>query len=56
MIKVYIGMSADLIHPGHLNIIKNACAIIDEAGGGSLTVGLLTEKPLPPIKDYDEQT
>jgi glycerol-3-phosphate cytidylyltransferase-like family protein len=22
MKKVYIGMSADIIHPGHLNIIK----------------------------------
>ena len=35
MIKIYIGMSADLIHPGHLNIIKNARAIIDQAGGGT---------------------
>lgn len=24
MTKVYIGMSADLLHPGHLNIIEQA--------------------------------
>ena len=24
MVKVYIGMSADLLHPGHLNIIDEA--------------------------------
>ena len=23
MVKVYIGMSADLLHPGHLNIINH---------------------------------
>ena len=34
MINVYIGMSADLIHPGHLNIIKNARELINYAGGG----------------------
>ena len=50
MIKIYIGMSADLIHPGHLNIIKNARAIIDQAGGGTLTVGLLTDKAIASYK------
>ena len=24
IIKVYVGMSADLLHPGHINIIKKA--------------------------------
>ena len=43
-------MSADLIHPGHLNIIKNARAIIDQAGGGTLTVGLLTDKAIASYK------
>ena len=27
--KVYVGMSADLIHPGHLNIIKAAAELGD---------------------------
>ena len=34
MVKVYIGMSADLLHPGHLNIINEARKIINEMGGG----------------------
>ena len=33
---VYIGMSADLIHPGHLNIIKKGMEL------GEVTIGLLT--------------
>ena len=40
---VYIGMSADLIHPGHMNIIKKATSL------GSVTVGLLTDSA---ISDY----
>ncbi|MGB4853480.1 MAG: adenylyltransferase/cytidyltransferase family protein, partial [Ignavibacteria bacterium] len=35
--KVYIGMSADLIHPGHLNIISEGKKL------GEVTVGLLTD-------------
>ena len=27
--KVYVGMSADLIHPGHLNMIKNTVELGD---------------------------
>ena len=27
--KVYVGMSADMIHPGHLNIIKEASKLGD---------------------------
>jgi phosphoenolpyruvate mutase len=34
---VYVGMSADLIHPGHLNIIKKASEL------GDVTIGLLTD-------------
>ena len=28
MKKVYVAMSADLIHPGHLNIIKEAKSLV----------------------------
>lgn len=35
MKKVYVGMSADLVHPGHLNILKEA------AKHGEVVVGLL---------------
>jgi phosphoenolpyruvate phosphomutase / 2-hydroxyethylphosphonate cytidylyltransferase len=44
MKKVYIGMSADLIHPGHLNIIKTASEL------GEVTVGLLTDKAIASYK------
>jgi phosphoenolpyruvate phosphomutase len=42
--KVYVGMSADLIHPGHLNIIKEAQKY------GYLIVGLLTDKAIGSYK------
>jgi len=38
MKRVYVGMSTDLIHPGHINIIKKAAEL------GQVTVGLLTDK------------
>jgi phosphoenolpyruvate mutase len=41
---VYIGMSADLIHPGHLNVIKKAAEL------GVVTVGLLTDKAIASYK------
>ncbi len=41
---VYVGMSADLIHPGHLNILKHAREL------GSVTVGLLTDKAIASYK------
>lgn len=47
MKKVYVAMSADLIHPGHLNVLNVASQY------GSVTVGVLTDraiasyKPLP---------
>lgn len=42
--SVYIGMSADLIHPGHLNIIDQARKL------GEVTVGLLTDKAIASYK------
>ena len=31
--KVYIGMSANIIHPGHLNIIKQGAKLVDVTVG-----------------------
>ena len=42
--KVYVGMSADLIHPGHINIINIACEY------GDVVVGLLTDKAIASYK------
>jgi len=44
MKKVYVGMSADLIHPGHLNILNEAAKL------GEVTVGLLTDKAIASYK------
>ena len=41
---VYIGMSADLVHPGHLNILKKGAQL------GSVTVGLLTDSAIASYK------
>jgi len=41
---VYVGMSADLIHPGHLNIIKEAHKL------GDVIVGLLTDAAIAGYK------
>lgn len=41
---VYVGMSADLIHPGHLNIIEKARKL------GKVTIGLLTDKAIASYK------
>jgi len=54
MKKVYVGMSADLIHPGHMNILKEASKY------GSVTVGLLTDKAIAsykrlPALTYDQR-
>ncbi len=40
MKKVYVGMSADIVHHGHLNIIAKAREL------GEVTVGLLTDKAI----------
>ena len=42
--KVYVGMSVDLIHEGHINIIKEAAKL------GTVTVGLLTDKAIASYK------
>ncbi|MDB2683582.1 phosphoenolpyruvate mutase [Alphaproteobacteria bacterium] len=44
MKTVYVGMSADLIHHGHINIIKKAAEL------GQVTVGLLTDKAIGSYK------
>ncbi|MDD2236135.1 MAG: phosphoenolpyruvate mutase [Kiritimatiellae bacterium] len=44
MKKVYVGMSADIIHPGHLNILKVA------AQYGEVTVGVLTDEAIASYK------
>jgi len=44
MKTVYVGMSADIIHPGHLNIIRKANRY------GSVTVGVLTDKAIASYK------
>ncbi len=54
MKKVYVGMSADLVHPGHLNIIKEAEKL------GDVTIGLLTDEAIASYKrlphmEYDQR-
>lgn len=54
MKKVYVGMSADLIHPGHMNILKEASKY------GNVIVGLLTDKAIAsykrlPALTYDQR-
>ncbi len=41
---VYVGMSADLVHPGHLNIIKEASKL------GEVYIGLLTDRAIAGYK------
>lgn len=54
MPTVYVAMSADLIHPGHLNILKVASEL------GDVTVGLLTDEAIAsykrlPYMTYDDR-
>jgi len=44
MKKVYVGMSADLIHPGHLNILNKASEL------GNVTVGVLSDQAIASYK------
>lgn len=44
MKKVYVGMSADLVHPGHLNVLKEAQKY------GEVIVGLLTDEAIASYK------
>lgn len=51
---VYVAMSVDLVHPGHLNIINHANNL------GNVTIGLLTDKAIssykkPPVMDYKDR-
>ncbi len=54
MAKVYVGMGADLLHPGHLNIIATA------AKYGDVIIGLLTDRAVAkfshmPYMTYDQR-
>lgn len=42
--RVYVGMSADLIHPGHINVLAEASKL------GRVTVGLLTDSAIASYK------
>ena len=44
MKKVYVAMSADLIHPGHLNIINEARKL------GDVVIGLVTDEAIASFK------
>jgi len=46
MKKIYVGMSADLIHHGHINIINQAGVY------GEVIVGLLTDKAIASYRDF----
>ncbi len=47
---VYVGMSADLIHPGHVNILQHASEL------GEVTVGLLTDPAIASYKRLPHMT
>jgi phosphoenolpyruvate phosphomutase len=47
---VYVGMSADLIHPGHINILRRAAEL------GEVTVGLLTDPAIASYKRLPHMT
>ncbi len=54
MKKVYVAMSADFIHPGHINIIHEAQKL------GEVTVGLLTDQAIAsykrlPVLNYEQR-
>src|SRR5258705_5493685 len=54
MASVYVAISADLIHPGHLNVIKVAREL------GEVTIGLLTDAAIAsykrlPYLSYDQR-
>ena len=43
---VYIGLSADILHEGHINILKISAKL------GDVTVGLLTDKAISTYKKF----
>ena len=52
--EVYVGMCADIIHPGHLNILKKANSL------GIVIVGLLTDEAIieykkPPYMTFTDR-
>ena len=52
--KIYIGLSLDIIHHGHINLINKAKKL------GNVTVGLYTDKAVTshkriPLLDYDQR-
>jgi phosphoenolpyruvate phosphomutase / 2-hydroxyethylphosphonate cytidylyltransferase len=47
---VYVGMSADLVHPGHINILRQAAEL------GEVTVGLLTDEAIASYKRLPHMT
>ena len=42
--KVYVGLAADILHNGHINILKTASKL------GEVTVGLLTDSAISSYK------
>ena len=42
---VYVGLAADILHEGHINILKTASNL------GTVTVGLLTDKAIASYKN-----
>ncbi len=52
--KIYVGFAADILHKGHINILKIASKL------GEVTVGLLTDSAIAtykkfPILDYKQR-
>ena len=47
---VYVGMSADLVHPGHINILNKAAEL------GDVTIGLLTDGAIASYKRLPHMT
>ncbi|HZE37632.1 MAG TPA: phosphoenolpyruvate mutase [Stackebrandtia sp.] len=47
---VYVGMSADLVHPGHINILQRAAEL------GDVTIGLLTDAAIASYKRLPHMT
>ena len=43
--KVYVGLAVDIIHEGHINILKKANSY------GDVTVGLLTDEAIASYKN-----
>ena len=50
MKTVYLAMSVDLIHPGHINIIKKAAKL------GLLTIGVLSDSAIASYKKLPHMT